>query len=274
MVNKFGLRLLAILVLAMISLPRHAAADKLDDVLKAQKLRCGVLLDLPPVGYRDANNNPVGYDVEFCQDMAKALGVELELVETPSPDRIPALLSDRVDVSISSATNSLERAKVIAFSIPYEVWAYAVVVRKDSTVKSFNDLKGKKVGIVRGTTPETYFMPFFKQWNDSNGSYTPYGSDADRFLALSQGTIDASIEGTVALGQFLKTPQGKDFVICCATPFPQDWTGIMVRRNEQGLLNWVNLFVWQQIKSGRVQELYKKWWGIDAPSLAWPGASW
>lgn len=262
------------LALSMIWIPGQARADKLDDILKAQKLRCGVLLDLPPVGYRDASNNPVGYDVEFCQDMAKALGVEPVLVETPSPDRIPAVLSDRVDVSISSATNSLERAKVVAFSTPYQVWSYAVVVRKDSPVRSFNDLKGKRVGIVRGTTPETYFLPIFKGWNDPNGSYTPYGSDADRFLALSQGKIDASVEGTVALGQFLKTPQGKDFVICCTTPFPEDWTGIMVRRNEYGLLNWVNLFVWHEIKSGRVQELYKKWWGIDAPSLALPGASW
>src|SRR5206468_3825575 len=89
---------------------QEAAADKLDDVIASGKLRCGVLLDLPPVGYRDASNNPVGYDIEVCQDMAKALGVQPVIVETPSPDRIPAILSDRVDVSISSATNSLERA--------------------------------------------------------------------------------------------------------------------------------------------------------------------
>jgi ABC-type amino acid transport substrate-binding protein len=274
MLAKRCFRLLIPVVFIAAMAPRGAIADKLDDIQKAQKLRCGVLLDLPPVGYRDANNNPVGYDIEICQDMAKALGVEPEIVETPSPDRIPALLSDRVDVSVSSATNSLERAKVVAFSIPYQIWSYAVVVRKDSDVKKFDDLKGKRVGIVRGTTPETYFLPIFKQWNDPNGSYTPYGSDADRFLALSQGKIDASVEGNVALGQFLKTPQGKDFVICCNTPFPEDWTGIMVRRNEQGLLNWVNLFLWHEIKNGRVQELYRKWWGIDAPSLALPNASW
>jgi ABC-type amino acid transport substrate-binding protein len=267
-------RYLVFLTLVLAGLPGLALADKLDDILKAQKLRCGVLLDLPPVGYRDSSNNPVGYDVEFCQDMAKALGVDPVIVETPSPNRIPALLSDQVDVSISSATNSLERAKVVGFSIPYQIWSYAVVVRKDAPIKQFDDLKGKKVGIVRGTTPEAYFLPIFKKWDDPSGSYTPYGSDADRFLALSQGKIDASIEGTVALGQFLKTPQGKDFVICCPTPFPEDWTGIMVRRSEQGLLNWVNLFIWHQIKNGRVQELYKKWWGIDAPSLSLPGASW
>lgn len=265
--------LVALTMLAVWS-PQDARADKLDDIIASGKLRCGVLLDLAPVGYRDANNEPVGYDIEFCQDMAKALGVEPVIVETPSPDRIPAILSDRVDVSISSATNTLERAKVVGFSVPYQVWSYAVVVRKGSPIKSFSDLKGKKVGIVRGTTPEASFLPIFKEWNDPNGTYTPYGSDADRFLALSQGKIEASIEGNVALGQFLKTPQGADFMICCSTPFPEDWTGIMVSRTEQGLLNWVNLFVWHQIKSGRLQELYKKWWGIDAPSLAWPGASW
>ena len=121
-----------------------AKADKLDDVITSGKLRCGVMLDVPPVGMRDSNNEPIGYDVEFCKDMAAALGVEPVFVETPGPDRIPAILSSRVDIGIASATNTLERAKSVAFSIPYQIWDLGVAVgANDNSINAFEDLINK-----------------------------------------------------------------------------------------------------------------------------------
>ena len=109
-----------------------ASADKLDDILADGEVKCGIMLDVPPVGMRDENSNPIGFDVEFCKDMAEALGVEAIIVETPAPDRIPAILSGRVDVGVASATNTLERAKSVGFSIPYQIWSVGVAVRADN----------------------------------------------------------------------------------------------------------------------------------------------
>ncbi|MBT4239578.1 MAG: transporter substrate-binding domain-containing protein, partial [Oceanospirillaceae bacterium] len=50
-------------------------ADTLDDVIDRGELRCGVVLDFPPIGYRDANNEPAGFDVEYCNDLALSLEV-------------------------------------------------------------------------------------------------------------------------------------------------------------------------------------------------------
>jgi len=126
-----------------LSVCAHAAqADLLDDIVADGELRCGVMLDAPPVGLRNANNEPIGFDVAVCMDMAEALGVKANVIETPSPDRIPALLSKRVDISISSAGNSLERAKSISFSIPYQIWDQSIAVAADSTdIASFDDLE-------------------------------------------------------------------------------------------------------------------------------------
>ena len=74
-----------------------AQADKLDDIIASGKLRCAVVLDFPPMGSRDEKNQPIGYDVDTCNDLAAALGVKPEYVETPFPDRIPALTSGRAD---------------------------------------------------------------------------------------------------------------------------------------------------------------------------------
>ena len=57
-----------------------AQADKLDDIISSGTLRCAVVLDFPPMGSRDDSNTPVGFDVDYCNDLAAALGVEAEEV--------------------------------------------------------------------------------------------------------------------------------------------------------------------------------------------------
>ncbi|NIQ98091.1 MAG: transporter substrate-binding domain-containing protein, partial [Desulfuromonadales bacterium] len=64
-------------VMLMASSP--ALADTLDEVVDRGTLRCGVVLDFPPIGYRDANNEPAGFDVDYCADLAAALEVEYEI---------------------------------------------------------------------------------------------------------------------------------------------------------------------------------------------------
>ncbi len=263
---------LAVTALGLAAIAQPAWADKLDDVIADGKLRCGVMLDVPPVGMRDNENKPIGFDVEFCQDMTKALGVEAVIVETPAPDRIPAILSGRVDIGVASATNSLERAKSVAFSIPYQIWSVGVAVREDDKkIAKYDDLIGKKVGTVRGTTPEVAFLKSYKKWKDLGTTYVSYSSNAEQFLALTQGKVDAIIEANAIFGEYMKgSGQGK-IKICCDADAPSDWTGLMVKRDALGFLNWVNLFIWHQWKEGRTDQLYRKWFGYPAPNMAYPG---
>ena len=80
-----------------------AFADKLDDVINNGVLRCAVVLDFPPIGYRDANNEPAGFDVEYCNDMAAALDVDAEVIPVTWAERLPAIVTNRADVSFSAA---------------------------------------------------------------------------------------------------------------------------------------------------------------------------
>ncbi|MDD9800661.1 MAG: transporter substrate-binding domain-containing protein [Gammaproteobacteria bacterium] len=255
---------------AIVAAPAYA--DKLDDVIASGKVRCGIMLDVPPVGMRDNDNNPIGFDVEFCRDLAKALGVEAEIVETPSPDRIPAILSGRVDIGVASATNSLERAKSVAFSIPYQIWDTGVAVAADDkTINTYEDLKGKRVGTVRGTSGEAEFLKDYEAWKGTGISYIAYGSNAEQFLALQQGKVDAIVESKQIFGEYVKGPGKGKIKVCCSTNAPSDWTGLMVKREQEGWLRWINLFVWHQWKNGRTDELYRRWFGYPAPDMSYPG---
>ncbi len=64
----FAVALSAVLSTSFIA---TAQADKLDDIIGSGKLRCAVTLDFPPMGFRDEGNNPAGFDVDYCRDLAK-----------------------------------------------------------------------------------------------------------------------------------------------------------------------------------------------------------
>ncbi len=254
------------LILAFGLAPSGAKADKLDDIIKSGQLRCGAMLDFPPAGFRDANNEPAGFDVDYCKDMAAALGVEPVIEETPSPQRLPALVSGQVDINIGSVTATLERAKTVLFSNTYLVYKLIAVTKKGAGITKWEDLNGKTVAVVRGTTPEIEYLKHCKNW-PAGCMHQSYGSNGDQLLAFKQGKADVMIEADAFLIELMKTEQGSDMEICCEVPGFTDWISIAVNRGEQGLRDWINLFIFYQVDTGRFAELYGKWFGREAPTL-------
>lgn len=246
-----------------------AQADKLDDIIASGTLRCAVVLDFPPMGSRDADNNPVGFDVDYCNDLAAALGVTPEYVETPFPDRIPALVSGRADVGVASTSDTLERAKTIGFSIPYFAFQMVVLTREDAGINDFEGQKGRVVGSVAGTYEGLQLEENVKNWGE--GEFRPYQTQADVFLALSQKQIDATVVTSTVASSIIATGQYPGFVIKGNAPYDIDYVSLIALRNEQGLLNYLDLFVNQQVRTGRYQELFDKWVGGTAPDLTIPG---
>ncbi len=246
-----------------------AKADKLDDIIGSGTLRCAVVLDFPPMGSRDASNNPVGFDVDYCNDLAKALGVTAEIVETPFPERIPALMSGRVDVGVASTSDTLERAKTVGMTIPYFAFEMAVTANEKSGVTSFEGMKGKTVGATAGTYEAIALEKQVTEWGE--GTFRPYQTQADVFLALSQGQIDATVSTSTVAQANVKTGNFPGIAVVGKAPFDIDYVSLFTNREEYGFINYLNLFINQQVRTGRYKELYEKWVGGEAPDLTVPG---
>lgn len=257
-------------LLAATCMASAATADKLDDIIASGTLRCAVVLDFPPMGSRDANNEPVGFDVDYCNDLATALGVTAEIVETPFPDRIPALVSGRVDVGVASTSDTLERAKTAGFTIPYFAFTNVVLTREGAGIEAFEDMKGHIVGSVGGTYEGIALEGNIKEWGA--GEFRPYQNQADVFLALSQGQIDATVVTSTVASAIVQSGKYEGLVIKGDAPYLTDYVGLIALRQEYGLLNYLDLFINQQVRTGRYQELYGKWVGGDAPDLTVPKA--
>lgn len=256
-------------LLAATCLTSVAHADALDDIISSGTLRCAVVLDFPPMGSRDESNTPIGFDVDYCNDLAAALGVEAEIVETPFPERIPALMSGRVDVGVASTSDTLERAKTVGMTIPYFAFEMAVTANEASGVTSFEGMKGKTVGATAGTYEAIALEEQVKEWG--TGTFRPYQTQADVFLALSQGQIDATVSTSTVAQANVKTGNFPGISVVGTAPFDTDYVSLFAMREEYGLLNFLNLFINHQVRSGRYAELYEKWVGGELPDLTASG---
>src|SRR5262252_2210122 len=139
---------------ALATYPQTADAQALDRILKEKKIRITAEVTSPPFGILDKDNKPTGSEVETARQLAKDLGVELELVQVTGPQRIPALLSDRADLAISSLSITTERAKTVWFASPHGALSIVIGAAKNVSIKSAADLAGKKIGMTRATLEE------------------------------------------------------------------------------------------------------------------------
>ena len=258
LVKKISLVVAAIATVGAFSV---ASADKLDDVIKKGTLNCGVVLDFPPMGYTDKDNKAAGFDVDYCKDLAKVLGVKSNVLNLTWGDRIPSLISGKTDVVVGSTSDTLERAKSVGFTYPYFVFKFQVISKKGVKMASLDDLKNVKVGAALGTTYETEYFKYAdeKGWGRSN--YTSFKSENDAFLGLHQGKVDALISTNTNIATKLASGQFDGFVAGPFVPKYDDVVGLIAKRSELAWINYLNLFLVHQIRDGRLDALHVKHFG-------------
>ncbi|MBB98700.1 MAG: amino acid ABC transporter substrate-binding protein [Rhodobacteraceae bacterium] len=245
-----------------------AVADTLDDVVDRGTLRCGVVLDFPPIGYRDANNEPAGFDVDYCNDLAAALEVEPEILPVTWAERLPVIVTGRADVVFGATSDSLARARTVGFTIPYAIYFAQGVVNSQSGIKSFDDIRGKRVAAAVGTVPEQEWLKIAKEWGEEN-LYQGYQSENEVFLAVAQGKADIGLTTNTAVKPI--TEQYDTIEPGPRMPWTTDYTSVVAKRTDVTWLNFLNLFITHQVRSGRYEELWGKYVGGEAPELRIPG---
>lgn len=261
---KHACSVISVTALATLASTSMAAdsGSTLDKILSEKKVRIGVMLSIPPVGFKDTNGQPDGYDVDVAKMVADKLGAKLEIVDTTAADRIPNLRTGKVDMVIGAFTRNSERAKVIDFSNPYiTAVQMGMLVPKDSPVHSIKDLEGKTVSVSKGTTGEALFTQVAPK-----SSTLPFDAMPQALLALRQGQVDAVVDDGNLLNYQAKLDPSYRVIIDDAVKGFIDYNGVGIRRGDQQLLNWLNTLVFQMNTDGTSKTIYKKWFGADMPA--------
>ena len=226
----------------------------------------GVKTDYPPWGMRDAAGNIVGMEPDMAADVAKRLGVKLELVAVVSSNRMQFLQQGKIDLMIATMSDTAERRKVVGTIDPlYYASGVAILANTKAAIKTAVDLKGKPVCALQGA--------FYN--NELQSKYT--GQDLIAFKGIpeaEQALLDGRCVGFVYDDVVLvwKKAQDKKWdgfdVVMLNEWAPVPW-GVAVKIEEVNgpFGKFMSATIADWLKSGTLVALEKKWVGGNTPWL-------
>jgi glutamate transport system substrate-binding protein len=223
----------------------------------------GVKYDQPGFGLQNPTTGEVeGFDVEIAELIADALGVEVELVESVSRNREPFLQNGTVDLVVATYTINDARKQVIDFAGPYFVAQQDIMVRADDdSIESVEDLNGKNVCTVTGSTSATNLAAAAPQANVT--LLDTYSQCAD---AMGDGRVEAVTTDNTILAGLVQASDGAYKLI--EAPFSDEPYGIGLPKDDDDLRDFINDLLEESFEDGSWAEAFESTLGelgLDTP---------
>ena len=200
----------------------------------------------------------VGFDVDMIDLVAKRLGVEQAIVDTPFEGIQSGedLNARKCDIAAAAMTITPERQQKIAFSDPYFDANQALLVKKGSGIKTFDDLEGDTLGVQSGTTGQMYAE---ENAAPAGVELKDYEDLALELSAVKSGQIPAAINDIPVLLDYAK--QNPDVEVAATFETGEQYGFGMKKGTSEELQREVNDVIQQAKSDGTYDELYEKWFG-------------
>jgi polar amino acid transport system substrate-binding protein len=250
----------ALLCLAALSTIAAWADDSLKAVKDKGKLVLGLDDAFPPMGFRDENNQIVGYDIDLAKEAAKRLGVQLVTQPIDWNAKEQELNTGKIDCIWNGFTITPEREEAMAFTKPYLKNAQVVVVKKGSAYKKLADLKGKKVGLQAGSSAAGA-LEEAKDFRASLKSVIEFKDNLTALMDLEAKGVDAVVMDLIVANDNIKR-SGKPYVILAESLAPESY-GVGFRKGDIALRDAIQAALEAMAKDGTIAKISKKWFGSD-----------
>lgn len=231
-----------------------------------QNIRIGTDPTYAPFESKNAQGELVGFDIDLAKDLCKRLEANCVFVEGPLDGLIPSLKAKKIDAIMSSLSITDRRKQEIAFTDKLYAADSRLVVAKGSPIQpNIETLKGKRVGVLQGTTQETYGNV---HWAPVGIEIVSYQGQDSIYADLLAGRIDAAFQDEVAASEgFLKTPEGQAYQF--GGPSIKDeklfgvGTGMGVRKEDTALVAALNAAFAEMRKDGTYDKLAAKYFDFN-----------
>lgn len=269
---KTGLVFIAILALAFAlagcggggDQAKETAGEGEQQAAEPQKLIFGSDTSYPPFESFNSDGKLVGFDVDLIEAINEVAGLDIEIQTYDFKGLIPALESASIDGAISAMTITEERAQKVNFSLPYYESGLCVAVKADNeTIKSFDDLEGKKIGVQTGTTGE------LEAKTVPNAELVSFDTIVEAFMDLNNGAVDAVVNDYPVTAYYIATEgEGKAKIV--GDLRTSEYYGIAVPKQKPEVLEKINEALETLKQNGTYAQIYEKWFG-EAPPEYLPG---
>ena len=264
----------ALLAFAIIVSPAWAGelTGTLQKIKETNKIVIGFQEASVPFSYLDENQKPIGYTVDICLKIVDAAKKELglpnlavEFTPVTASNRIPLLLNGTIDLNCASATNNAERQKQVAFANTHFLTASRFVSKKSQNLNTIDDLKGKTVVSVAGSTN-------INQVNKVNGERNlgmrvlAAKDQLEAFLMLATDRAQAYVLDDVQLAVAVARSKDPSAYRISPDAFskPEPY-GIILRKDDAPFKALADRATAELYQSPEIETLYKKWFQSPVP---------
>ena len=236
-------------------------AKDLDDILSDGVIRIGINPNFPNMSTRNDAGEWEGFDIDVGNALAAAIGVEVEWVPTETPQRVPFLVSDRIDISLGALTRNTERAKLIDYTVPLHTEVLAVLATDKIEGNSWEDFN--KEGVTLANMRGNWTVDWITE-NMPNGELELVDTLADTVRLVGQGRADAIVENIDFFMAFTENYPDTNWRVV-ENPIFVAYCAIGVAQGNDNLTEVLNIALYNLHSSGMVNATWEKHYG--APML-------
>jgi len=263
--------LFALLAAAALAAPAAAQEGTLKKIKESGSITIGHRDASVPFSYYDDKQQPVGYAIDLCMKIVDAVKAELRMPKievkyqlVTSANRIPLMGNGTIDLECGSTTNSLERQKLVWFTVTHFVTANRFVSKKASNIKTLADLKGKTVASTAGTTNIKQITELNGQQNLGMNIISANGH-SEAFQMVETGRAVAFVMDDILLYSLVALSRAPGDYVISADALSIEPYGIMVRKDDAAFKKVVDAAMTNVLKSGQINAIYDKWFLKPVP---------
>ena len=225
---------------------------RMRELAEAGEVTIGVKYDQPGIGFKGAADDmPRGLDPEMAKILAADLGIAPEDInwkETISDNREPFLQSGEVDLVLASYSITDDRRQVVGQAGPYYVTGQQLLVRSDSDIESLDDIKGKEVCSVTGSTS----LENVEKEGANPRGFDTYSECVDQVL---NGTVEAmTTDGAILLGYAAENPDQLKVVV---EPFSEERYGVGYSKDYPEMCEWITRTLQESFDNGKWEQAFQ-----------------
>lgn len=235
--------------------------DSLKYVMDKGELIVGLDDAFPPMGFRDDDNNIVGFDIDLAKEVAKRMDIKVKFQPVNWQAKEQELSSKNIDCIWNGFGITPEREKVLTISEPYMANPQIFVVLADSGIKTQDDLKGKVVAAQNGSTAYAT-IDKDTELKDSFKEFVGVEDNVKALMDLGVGGSDAVAMDTVVARYYMAKDPGK-YSIIKDTTILDEKMGVGFRKGDNALCKKVEDTLKEMKKDGTLAKISKEWFGED-----------
>ena len=230
----------------------------LTNIINKRELILGFDDNFPPMGFVGDDGNYVGFDIDLAREVCSRLGVQLKLQPIVWDNKEEYLNDGRIGCIWNGLSINEERKQIMNLSDPYMENETVFVVKKDSSVRTVDDLEGKTVGTQAGSSTESTLSSSDKV---PKINMITADDNVKLFDMMEAGEIDSVFIDSIVAYYYI-SEHNKDYFVLPTVLENEDFA-IGFRKGDDALRNVVQKTLHEMKEDGTLSQISTKWFGTD-----------